>query len=165
MKRTEQIASLRRSSTRIARFIDQLMRQTLACCPVTVQQCYALEAVADGPRSMKDLAAQVGLHQSTLTRIVAKLERQNLVRRIRRPDNLRCVEVEITEAGRETCLDLDREGTQMCSALLDMIPEAKRDCVVEALDFLGDTFSPENGAFREVLRGCCVGKPDGGGGP
>ena len=164
MKRTEQIASLRRSSTRIARFIDQLMRQTLACCPVTVQQCYALEAVADGPRSMKDLAAQVGLHQSTLTRIVAKLERQNLVRRIRRPDNLRCVEVEITEAGKQTWLDLDREGAQMCSALLDMIPEAKQDCVVEALDFLGNSFSPENEAFQEVLRGCCAGNSDEGGG-
>jgi DNA-binding MarR family transcriptional regulator len=57
------------------------MREQLFCGPVTVQQCYTLEALRDGPKSMSALAAEVALHQSTLTRIVEKLEKQNLLSR------------------------------------------------------------------------------------
>jgi len=92
----------RQSFTRLARFFNQLMREQLGCGPVTVQQCYTLEALADGPLSMKDLAGEVALHQSTLTRVVEKLEKQNLVQRTRKSDNQRSVEVRLTDAGKQT---------------------------------------------------------------
>ena len=49
----------RKSFTRLARFFNQLMREQLMCGPVTVQQCYTLEALTHGPLYMKDLAAEV----------------------------------------------------------------------------------------------------------
>ena len=88
-----------RSFTRLARFFNQLMRQQLFCGPVTVQQCYTLEALMDGPKTMNALAAEVALHQSTLTRVVEKLEKQNFAIRTRKADNQRTVEVRITEDG------------------------------------------------------------------
>ena len=102
MAQKQLVQRSRQSFTRLARFFNQLMREQLTCGPVTVQQCYALEALVDGPRTMNELAAEVALHQSTLTRVVEKLEKQNLVQRRRLAHNQRSVEVRITEIGKKT---------------------------------------------------------------
>ena len=154
MHRKQLIERSRQSFTRLARFINQLMREQLFCGPVTVQQCYTLEALMNGPKSMKNLAAEVALHQSTLTRVVEKLERQNLVRRERNPNNQRSVEVQITEAGKQTYLFLERASTQMISDLLDLIPGDRQVSVVEAMEELANLLAPDNAAFQKLLQGC-----------
>jgi DNA-binding MarR family transcriptional regulator len=144
----------RQSFTRLARFFNQLMREQLTCGPVTVQQCYTLEALADGPLSMKELAAEVALHQSTLTRVVEKLEKQKLVQRTRKSDNQRSVEVRLTDAGRQTYVFLDAAGSQMISDLLDLIPTKRRVAVVDAMDELANLLNPSNEDFQKLLQGC-----------
>jgi hypothetical protein len=47
MERKQLVEKSRQSFTRLARFINQLMREQLFCGPVTVQQCYTLEALID----------------------------------------------------------------------------------------------------------------------
>jgi len=142
------------SFTRLARFINQLMREQLFCGPVTVQQCYTLEALLDGPKSMNTLAAEVALHQSTLTRIVEKLEKQHLVHRQRKETNKRKVEVHITENGRKTYLFLKKESLQMISGLLNMIPKERQASMVEAIEELANLLNPASEAFRALLKGC-----------
>lgn len=144
----------RHAFTRLARFINQLMRQQLGCGPVTVQQCYTLEALMTGPRSMKALAAEVALHQSTLTRVVEKLEKQNLVRRRRPADNQRRVEVQITDAGKQIFRFLDDAGSQMISDLLDHIPKNRQAAIVDAMEELAELLNPGNEAFQKLLQGC-----------
>ncbi len=78
MATKKQVESLRRSFCRFLRFGSQLMRAKATCCPVTMEQYHTLEAVVDGPKSMKDLSSEVGFHQSTMTRIVEKLDKQEL---------------------------------------------------------------------------------------
>jgi DNA-binding MarR family transcriptional regulator len=151
----------RQSFTRLARFFNQLMREQLTCGPVTVQQCYTLEGLKDGPLSMKELAAEVALHQSTLTRVVEKLERQGLVRRTRKSDNQRSVEVDLTEAGKQTYLFLDATGSQLISDILDLIPEERRAAIVEAMEELANLLNPKNDAFQVLLQGCRGGTPSG----
>jgi DNA-binding MarR family transcriptional regulator len=146
-----------RSFTRLARFFNQLMRQQLFCGPVTVQQCYTLEALMDGPKSMNALAAEVALHQSTLTRVVEKLEKQNFVTRTRKADNQRTVEVQITAAGKQTYLLLKNQSAQMISALLDFIPQNRRVPVVESMEELANLLDPQNEAFQKLLEGCRCG--------
>ena len=143
-----------RSFTRLARFFNQLMRQQLFCGPVTVQQCYTLEALMDGPKSMNALAAEVALHQSTLTRIVKKLEKQNFAIRTRKADNQRTVEVQITGAGKQTYQLLTKQSAQMISALLDLIPQDRRVPVVNAMEELANLLDPQNEAFQKLLEGC-----------
>ena len=147
----------RQSFTRLVRFFNQLMREQLMCGPVTVQQCYTLEALIEGPLSMKELAGEVALHQSTLTRVVEKLERQNLVRRTRKSDNQRSVEVNLTEAGKQTYAVLDAAGSQMISDLLDLIPSERREAIVEAIEALANLLNPNNEAFQKLLQGCRCG--------
>jgi DNA-binding MarR family transcriptional regulator len=145
---------------RLARFFNQLMRQQLFCGPVTVQQCYTLEALMEGPKSMNSLAAGVALHQSTLTRVVEKLEKQNFVVRVRKVDNQRKVEVRITEDGRQTYLLLKKQSALMISALLGLIPKERRAPVVESLEELAGLLDLKNRAFRMLRDECqsgCIG--------
>ena len=144
----------RRSFTRLARFVNQLMREQLFCGPVTVQQCYALESLMEGAKSMSALAAQVALHQSTLTRVVEKLEKQKLVYRKRNKNNQRSVEVRITDKGKDVYSFLERESTKMISLLLDRIPENRRTSVVEAIEEVANLLDPENEAFQVLLKEC-----------
>jgi DNA-binding MarR family transcriptional regulator len=157
MSETILVEKTYRSFTRLARFFNQLMRQQLFCGPVTVQQCYTLEVLMDGPRTMNALAAEVALHQSTLTRVVEKLEKQNFAIRSRKADNQRKVEVRITESGRQTYLFLKNQGAQMISALLELIPKDRRAPVVESMEELANLLDPQNEAFQKLLEDCQCG--------
>lgn len=148
--------SARRSFTRMARFIHQLLREKLTCGPLTIQQFYTLESLEAGPRTMNALAAQVGLHQSTLTRIVDRLERDGLVARRANPEEKRRVDVVMTHAGRSLYRSLDRECTNVASEVLKVVPEEARQACVDAMDLLSRSMDPDNEMFRAVLRSCCV---------
>lgn len=163
MHEMEQVRSIRKSFTRLARFITQLMREQMTCGPITVQQCYTLEALCEGPKNMKELAGEVALHQSTLTRIVEKLEKLNLVRRSRPMENQRIVEVTITGQGRKVYQFLEQESEKTVSVLLDQVPADKRDSVVDSMEFLTTLLDPGNEAFRSILQECCCRVPDNGG--
>ncbi|MGW8303763.1 MAG: MarR family winged helix-turn-helix transcriptional regulator [Desulfobacterales bacterium] len=157
MESKQLVERSRLSFTRLARFINQLMREQLFCGPVTVQQCYTLEALIDGPKSMSALAAEVALHQSTLTRIVEKLEKQNLLSRRRKEDNQRAVEVQITEAGKQVHALLETQSSQMISQLLDLIPQNRRVAVVDSIEELANLLDPGNAAFQNLLKVCRCG--------
>lgn len=150
----EQVLSARRSLTRMARYFHQLLREKLTCGPLTIQQFYTLESLESGPRTMNALAAQVGLHQSTLTRIVDRLERDGLVRRRTSPKEKRRVEVILTGEGRSLYRSLDRECTNVASEMIKVVPVGTRQACVDAMDLLSRSMDPENERFREVLRGC-----------
>jgi DNA-binding MarR family transcriptional regulator len=155
MKHHEQIEKIRSSFTKISRFISQLMREQLTSSPVTLQQCYTLESLQKGPKSMKGLAGEVALHQSTLTRIVEKLEKQSLLTRTRKVDNQRSVEVNITEEGKILYEYLVAENNKLIENLIELVPPKKRDMVTESLEILADILSHDNKNFRDILKNCC----------
>ena len=157
MEQKQLVERSRQSFTRLSRFINQLMREQLFCGPVTVQQCYTLEALMGGPKSMSALAAEVALHQSTLTRIVEKLEKQNLLTRRRKKNNQRTVEVQITEAGKQVHASLAAQSTQIISELLGLISPDRRAAVVESMEELANLLDPANEAFRNLLNVCRCG--------
>ena len=155
MKRSEQIRSLRQSFSRLERFFSQLMREQFSCCGATVQQWNCLEALLDGPKSMNALAAEVALHQSTVTRIVEKLEKQAFASRTRKAGNQRSVEVRITESGRGVYMWMDGQCAQMTSDLLDLLPSKRQGSIVEAMEEFSKLLDPSNQAFQKILKRCC----------
>ena len=106
---------------------------------------------------MNELAAEVALHQSTLTRVVEKLEKQDLVQRRRLAHNQRSVEVKITEAGKKTYEFLDKASSQMISDLLDHIPRQRQVAIVAAMEEVAELLNPGNEAFQKLLKGCRCG--------
>jgi DNA-binding MarR family transcriptional regulator len=155
MERSEQIRILRKSFSRLERFFSQLMREQFSCCGATVQQWNCLEVLLEGPKSMNALAAEVALHQSTVTRIVEKLEKQGFATRTRKAANQRSVEVRITESGREMYTWMDGQCSHMMSDLLDLLPSERHVSIVEAMDEFSKLLDPSNQAFQEVLKKCC----------
>lgn len=111
----------------------------------------------DGPKTMNVLASEVALHQSTLTRVVQKLEKQDLAQRNRKPENQRTVEVCITGKGKQTYRFLKSQSFQMISALLDLIPKDSQSSVVEAMEELANLLDPQNEAFQKLLKDCRCG--------
>ena len=164
MKRRQQIESLKKSFTRLTRFVEQLMRGKMSCGPVTVQQWYAIESLMAGSQAMASLAAEVGVHQSTLTRIVEKLEKQELITRTRMEANQRSVEVEITDKGRGVYALIDSECSKMISELIELIPQNKRESVIESMELLAEVFNPGNEAFTKIVKECCCRSACSGGG-
>lgn len=142
-----------RAFTRFSRFINQLMRARCFGETITVQQCYTLEALMEGKKSMKNLASQVSLHQSTLTRVVEKLEKQNFVRRCRKENDQRTVEVEISDLGKQTYSRLERQTLEMIPILMNGISEQGQIEIVEALETLAEILNPENEKFHSLLEG------------
>ena len=67
---------------------------------VTVPQFRVLVVLAStGPQRMGDLAERIGVHPSTLTRTVERLEHAELIVRAQVPGNRREVRVELSDAG------------------------------------------------------------------
>lgn len=149
-------AKARRAFTRLSRSIDRLMRDQLACGPVTIQQCYTMEALCGGPLAMGRLATRLGMHQSTLTRVVAKLEKLGYVERERDPANQRKVEVRLTSEGSELYRRLDAECNRVVAGVLKLFPKKEREDLVATVSRLADVLDPDAPAFRSLLDGCCV---------
>lgn len=144
--------------TLLSRRVNWLMRQQLATCPITVQQCYTLEALVKGPKSMTELSSDLALHQSTLTRIVEKLENQGMINRMRKPENQRKVEVRITEQGKEIYQQLYNGSMQTITTLMNQIPEEQRETIVAAMETFLSVIDPENKSFQALLQTCCAGE-------
>ncbi len=149
------ISRTRRSLTRLARFTNSLQRAQLSCGPVTVQQCHTLEALVDGPISMKMLSGEMALHQSTLTRVVEKLEAKQLVSRKRKSDNQRIVLVEITESGRDLYSKLDEASSLMIGRMLEFVEGDRRDSAVQGLELLCNLLDPRNNLIQGLISDCC----------
>ncbi|NOY67878.1 MAG: MarR family transcriptional regulator [Deltaproteobacteria bacterium] len=142
--------------TLLSRRVNWLMRQQLLACPITVQQCYALESLMKGHKSMNALASDMAIHQSTLTRIVEKLEKQGFIIRTRKPGNQRMVEVRLTETGRLIYQQLYNGTLQTISNLLEQVPAEKQETLVSAMEAFLSIIDPESQTFQDLLKTCCT---------
>ncbi len=154
MNKTESASRAYHAFTQVARFVNQLMRERLSTGPITVQQCYALEALVEEKKTMNELAEDVALHQSTLTRVIEKLEKQNLVIRNRKPDNQRVVEVEITKEGQKLHKELHSQCLQSIGELLEGFPEEKREVSIDSLELLASVLNPKNTVLKDLTCRC-----------
>lgn len=77
-------------------------RHEICCYGISVSQCYALEAISRrGQITMGELAGQLHLTVSTMTRIVDQLVAKGLVKRWFDPNDRRVCCVALTASGRK----------------------------------------------------------------
>jgi DNA-binding MarR family transcriptional regulator len=120
----------RAASDSLAAFVDRIALWMPQLCQAMIRheqnhiatghlnlpQAWALEALAEGPRTMRDLADRLHLKSSTNTLFVDRLEVLGYVRRRRHAADRRTVHVELTPLGRRTIQQLraqKREGMLM----------------------------------------------------
>jgi DNA-binding MarR family transcriptional regulator len=89
-------------------------------------QLGALRALADGDLRMSDLAGQLGLAESTTTRLVDRLEGAGLVRRGTSYPDRRCVVAGLTAAGRRMMERVREERRGFLKDVLETLPQRER---------------------------------------
>jgi DNA-binding MarR family transcriptional regulator len=136
---------------RVVQFRD---RDRACCYDVSVSQCYALKAVADGgPVTVNDLAAHLFLDKSTASRIANGLVEMGYVARARDPADGRVVRLVTTPEGRALHERIMDDLAREYEELLNDFDKKVREGLITVLGRLGRAF-----AARVEVRGgsCCV---------
>lgn len=130
----ERMASL---ITGLVRRLRLLERQEVSCCGVPVARAMVLQAlIKGGDLRMSVLADQLGVAQSTATRLVDPLVRDGLIWRRRADDDGRAIEVGLTAKGSRLSKEVKAATLRCGSSILDQVPADKRGQVVEAMEIL-----------------------------
>ena len=112
---------------------------------LTPSQLSALASVERlGPLQLGDLARVESVAPPTLTRAIARLEDQGLLRRHPDPADGRAVLVETTPAGRRALRDLRRARTAFLAERLATLSEDDRMVVAKAVGLLGRLTEPDH---------------------
>jgi MarR family transcriptional regulator, 2-MHQ and catechol-resistance regulon repressor len=140
---------------RVYQFRD---RDRICCYDVSVSQCYAMEAVLlAGPLTLNELAAQLYLDKSTVSRVVDGLQRKGYVERRENPADRRALRLEATAAGRALHARIEADilaGER--KMLAEFAPEVRRS-MTRLVRQLGAAAA----ARVDTSGGTCCSIPDG----
>ncbi len=123
----------------LVRRLQLLERDAKAPLKLTLPQAHALHALRGaGSLRMQELAASLGLAQSTVTRLVAPLKRMALLDR--RPDRKdgRATRAFLTDFGVTTADQVEDVDRLLYQRILERLPATRRAEVVAAIELLHD---------------------------
>ena len=104
---------------------------------LSVSQAYVLRALHEhGPLSMGELAGELRVSVSTMTRVVDPLVRKRLAERDRSGDDRRLCRIALTAAGRRLWSRIERELTASDAAVLRTITPSERETVIRVIGLL-----------------------------
>ncbi len=135
MKSTER--SLRELFRITVRNIGLLERDDASCCGVTTSQCHALVEIGRlGSITLIDLAQQLNLDKSTLSRTINNLVESGLVIREQDLNNRRYVNIQLTEEGGQLYHTIEDSMDDYFRKIMREIPVEKHSQVNESVGFL-----------------------------
>lgn len=104
---------------------------------VSLAQVFALHELDTGtPMSQRDLAERLRLEKSTVSRLVADLDRKGLVERERDPDNRRVYRLRITPAGQAVHAGMRDSQHPPLAHWVDELAAGERDALLTGLTAL-----------------------------
>jgi DNA-binding MarR family transcriptional regulator len=123
-------AQLDGSWQELARFLTSRRMRTSASPSaigdLTPVQLHALGVLAQDDLRMSELASRLDQPESTVTRLVDRMEAAGLVRRRASQPDRRCVVAELTPGGRRLAVEIERTRRQFLGELLATLPPAER---------------------------------------
>lgn len=126
--------------TRLRRVIGKLARLLNASSSsedLTPTQASVLGIVAyRGPIGLAELTEIEGLNPTLVSRVVSKLDADGLMRRLPDPADQRVVQLEATDAGRQTHQRILEARTETVAKILDGLSPDVSGALVEALPAL-----------------------------
>lgn len=100
---------------------------------LSTAQVSVLNTLTAGPARVGDLARLGGVTQPGMSQLVSRLENAGLVRRARSATDARVTLVEMTEQGRETLGQVNRERNRVLALHLDRLSAADQQRVRDGL--------------------------------
>ncbi len=135
-----------RLSRRLIRNLECCDRTLVACCGITASQSYSLLALDEmGPVTMNELATEMRLHGTTMTRMVDALVEKGLAERRQDPEDRRIVRVDLTPAGRESLERMQDSKREFLASAFAELSDSEREAILKALGRLA-TKAEEMGA-------------------
>ena len=139
------IEQFRAKLREIERAVWMQTKSEALCCGVTMAQCHAiLEIGAAGELNLKDLAARLGLDNSTLSRTVESLVKGGLVERTPSTEDRRATVIQLNEKGHAARNRINKTWNQVCRDMFQSIPREKHAPLIESVAIVAD-----------LLSGCC----------
>lgn len=145
MENEQQAKRLREMMRLLVRKLGFLERGEASCCNITISQCHALiELGRAGRLSLVDLAANLNLDKSTVSRSVDNLVGQGLLLRETDPEDRRFVTLRLTEQGESTYREMETRMENFFQDIIDAIPEEKREQVIDSVHCLTEAVHGSN---------------------
>ena len=123
----------------LERHLGILKDTEFSCCQITLAQCHALVEIGRSESiSLGELAGQINLENSTVSRTVNNLVDRGLAAREIDPADRRYVVIRLTEKGKETFQKIETSMDQYFHEIFSNIPEVKKDQILESLSLIVD---------------------------
>ena len=122
----------------LRQFERHLIVQGASCCNgVTLAQCHALLDIENSKKTTTgQIAANLGLDKSTLSRTIDNLVKLGLVERQANPDDRRYTLLSLTHSGKKICSMINSEANMFYSRVLDMLPQVKLEVLISNFELL-----------------------------
>jgi DNA-binding MarR family transcriptional regulator len=142
---TRTIEQFRAKLREIERAVWIQTKSEALCCGVTMAQCHAIMEIGEaGELNLKDLAARMGLDNSTLSRTVESLVQDGLADRTPSKEDRRATVIRLNEKGRAARDRINSTWNQICRDMFKGIPREKHSVLIESISIVA-----------ELLAGCC----------
>jgi DNA-binding MarR family transcriptional regulator len=149
IKTEKPIQALDEALTELAKLYQFRSLEARSYGGLTVSQNYTLrDLYFKGPRSMSELAGQLGVPLSTMTGVIDQLESKGLVERVDHPEDRRSLQVRLSVDGRKLYHSAHEAFLGHLAPLLEHRTPAESERIIA---FLGEVTDAIRG-WREAVR-------------
>jgi len=113
--------------------LQDLHAETSRPLGLTPQQAHLLCVLISGPLGMTELSRILSIERSSLTSMVDRLERRDLVARVANPTDRRACRIELTAAGKDLAHQCHEAVVDRIQDLASELPAATRTTLTKAL--------------------------------
>ncbi|WP_207645800.1 MarR family winged helix-turn-helix transcriptional regulator [Geosporobacter ferrireducens] len=130
---------------RLVRVFQLIERDQIKIFGVTSTQCYCLLELLKVERlTMNEISHKMNLDTSTMTRVIDKLVRDQMISRERQEEDRRIVVLELTEKGKDVALQLNQSIRKYYKNIIQNLPEGQVENVLNAVFLLLNAFDKAN---------------------
>lgn len=113
--------------------LQRLFRLNISIKDLTYSQTLAMISIPDDGIEMSELAWKLGLDNSTVTRLVIRLEKKNWVERKQSQRDQRAIEVFLTDKGALIQHDIEKEIDNIGEKIKSEVEKDQKESILESL--------------------------------
>ena len=113
--------------------LQRLFRLNISIKDLTYSQTLAIISIPDDGIEMSELAWKLGLDNSTVTRLVIRLEKKNWVERKQSQRDQRAIEVFLTDKGALIQHDIEKEIDNIGEKIKSEVEKDQKESLLESL--------------------------------
>ncbi|WP_070000676.1 MarR family winged helix-turn-helix transcriptional regulator [Cellulosilyticum sp. I15G10I2] len=123
--------------------IEKTALQNSRFSDLSITEMHVLEAIGETPRTMTDVAGQVGITVGTLTTSINRLVKKEYVVRKRSEDDRRFVEIELSHKGKLAYKVHESFHQTMVKAMVDKLSDEDNEVLINSLTRLNQFFKDQ----------------------